>query len=206
MHGELRRYSKRSSPRDDYIGIAGLLRQRLHLRGFPFWFLAKAFASAPRFEQRSDLLAIKQKSTDDVPSIVFATTYSRKLLNSGLSRAIFSDQQMLGSKWKSVNFLTAWKAGPKLGRSLIAFNFSKPAKKPDSVFSAGTCSTSPPETTVHLPSQTVTLSGRQPPCSNSQQPSSRPGQPNQSNPSHSDDRARAGVLLASGSRLCDSRN
>ena len=128
VHGELRRYIKRSSARDDYIGIAGLLRQRLHLRGFPFWFLAKAFASAPRFEQRSDLLAIKQKSTDDVPSIVFATTFSRKLLNSGLSRAIFSHQHMLGSKWKSVKFLTAWKAGPKLGRSLIAFNFSKPAK------------------------------------------------------------------------------
>ena len=27
-----------------------------------------------------------------------------------------------------------------------------------------------------------------------------------SNPSHSDDRARPGLLLASGSRLCDSRN
>ena len=47
VHGELRRYIKRSSARDDYISIAGLLRQRLHLRGFPFWFLAKAFASAP---------------------------------------------------------------------------------------------------------------------------------------------------------------
>ena len=47
VHGELRRYIKRSSARDEYIQIAGLLRQRLHLRGFPFWFLAKAFASAP---------------------------------------------------------------------------------------------------------------------------------------------------------------
>ena len=28
----------------------------------------------------------------------------------------------LGSKWKSVKFLTAWKAGPKLGRSLIAYS------------------------------------------------------------------------------------
>jgi hypothetical protein len=47
VHGELRRYIKRSSTRDEYIQIAGLLRQRLHLRGFTLWFLAKAFASAP---------------------------------------------------------------------------------------------------------------------------------------------------------------
>jgi hypothetical protein len=129
VHGELRRYIKRSSARDNYIGIAGLLRQGLHLRGFPFWSIAKAFVSTIRFEQRSDLLAIKQKSTNDVPSIVFATTYSRKLLNRGLSKAIFSHQHMLGSKWKWVKFFTAWKAGPKLGRSLTALSFSKPATK-----------------------------------------------------------------------------
>ena len=128
VHGELRRYIKRSSARDDFIAIAGLLRHRLHLRGFPFWFLAKAFASAPRYEQRSDLLAVRQKSTDDVPSIVFATIFSRTLLNSGLSRAIFSHQHMLGSKWKLVKFLTTWKAGQKLGRSLIDFKYPKPAK------------------------------------------------------------------------------
>jgi hypothetical protein len=89
VHGELRRYIKRSSARDDFIAIAGLLRHKLHFRGFPFWFIAKAFASAPRYKQRSDILAVRQKSTDDVPSIVFATIFSRTLLNSGLSRAIF---------------------------------------------------------------------------------------------------------------------
>jgi hypothetical protein len=50
VHGELRRYIPRSSARDAYISIAELLRQRLHLRGSPFWFLAKAFASDPRYE------------------------------------------------------------------------------------------------------------------------------------------------------------
>jgi hypothetical protein len=122
VHGELRRCIKRSSARDDYIGIVGLLRQRLNLRGFPFWFLAQAFTTAPRHEQRSQLLATKPQTTeDDMPTIVFATTYSRKLLNSCLSHAIFSHQHMLGPKWKNVKFLTAWKAGFKLGKSLFAF-------------------------------------------------------------------------------------
>ena len=141
VHGELRRYIKRSSARDDYIGLAGLLRQRLHLRGFPFCFLAKAFASAPRYEQRSDLLAPKQKSDNDMPALVFATTYSRQLLNSGLSRAIFSHQHLLGSRrvsWNSVKFMTAWRAGFKLGKSLIAFQFPKPVRKRDSSSTSGT--------------------------------------------------------------------
>jgi hypothetical protein len=141
VHGELRRYIKRSSARDDYIGLAGLLRQRLHLRGFPFWFLAKAFASAPRYEQRSDLLALKPSSNNDMPAIVFATTFSRQLLNSGLSRAIFKNQHMLGSHrvdWQAVKFMTAWRAGFKLGKSIIAFQFPKPVRKRDSSSKSGT--------------------------------------------------------------------
>ena len=141
VHGELRRYIKRSSARDDYIGLAGLLRQRLHLRGFPFWFLAKAFASAPRYEQRSDLLALKPSSNNDMPTIVLATTFSRQLLNSGLSRAIFKNQHMLGSQrvdWRAVKFMSAWRAGFKLGKSIIAFQFPKPVRKRDSSSKSGT--------------------------------------------------------------------
>ena len=144
VHGELRRYIKRSSARSDYIGLAGLLRQRLHLRGFPFWFLAKAFASAPRYEQRSGLLALKLSSNNDMPAIVFATTFSRQLLNSGLSRAIFKNQHMLGSQrvdWQSVKFMTTWRARFKLGKSLIAFQFPKPVRKRDSSSKSGTGTT-----------------------------------------------------------------
>ena len=62
VHGELRRYIKRSSARDDYIGIARLLRQRLNLRGFPFWFLAQAFATAPPV--RTTITAFGYQATD----------------------------------------------------------------------------------------------------------------------------------------------
>ena len=132
QHGELWRYIKRSSARNDYISIAGLLRQRLHLRGFPFWFLAKAFASAPRYETRDQLLALKPKA-DDSPVIVFSTSYSNVLLQSGLSRAIFSNEKYLvHRKWKNVKFINAWRAGRKLGASLIAFKFPTPTQRPDS--------------------------------------------------------------------------
>jgi hypothetical protein len=204
VHGELRRYIKRSSARDDYIGIAGLLRQRLNLRGFPFWFLAQAFATAPRYEQRSQLLAIKPQTTDDdVPAIVFATTYSRKLLNSGLSRAIFSHQHMLGPKWKNVKFLTAWKAGFKLGKSLIAFQYPKPIFKPDSTskYARKSRSTDP---VLNCSSTTVKFGNEPAACSNSASQPSTPRTETNS-PSHSDDRVRPGLLLGS-SRLCDSRN
>ena len=72
VHGELRRYTKGSSAHDDYIGLAAQLRQRLHM------IYDKAFAFAPQYEQRSVLLALdlKQKSDNDVPALVFATTYS----------------------------------------------------------------------------------------------------------------------------------
>jgi hypothetical protein len=84
-------------------------------------------------------VAIKPQTTDDdVPTIVFATTYSRKLLDIGLSQAIFLiNTCMFGPKWKNVKFLTAWKVGFKLGKSLIAFEYPKPICKPDSTSKFG---------------------------------------------------------------------
>ena len=128
---------------------------------------------------------------------------SRTLLNSGLSRAIFSHQHMLGRKWKNVTFLTAWKADTKLGKSLIAFKYPKPVFKTDSTFKSGTCSTSA-TTEVNCSSTTVTR-GNLPAASSdsASQPSTSHTETN--SPSHSDDRVRPGLLLGS-SRLCDSRN
>ena len=202
VHGELRRYIKRSLARNAFIDLAGMLRQRLHLRGFPFWFLAMAFASAPWYEQRSDLLAIKQKSDADMPAIVFATTYSRQLLNSGLSRAIFSHRHYLGKRWNSVKFITAWEAGQKLGNSLIAFKYPKPIRKSDSTFKSSTEGTSTSSTargtagdTHSLPQQnsstTVTAVDSQPAAI----AQSASDQAETSDPSHSDDRATPGLPL-----------
>jgi hypothetical protein len=127
----------------------------------PFWFLAQAFATAPRCEQRSQLLAIKRQTTDDdVPAIVFATTHSRKLLISELSREIFSNQHMLGPKWKNVNFLTAWGAEFKLGKSLTAFEYPKPIFKLDSTSKFGARSTN----SVLNCSSTTVKRGNEPPA------------------------------------------
>ena len=139
---------------------------------------------------------------------MYATTFSRTLLNSGLSQAIFlinmfSHQHMLGRKWKNVKFLTAWKADAKLGKSLIAFKYPKPVLKPDSTLKFGTRS-SPHTPGVNYSSTTVTRGNQPAACSNS---ASQPPTPRTetNSPSHSDDRVRPGLLLDS-SRLCDSRN
>ena len=189
VHGELRRYIKRSSARNDYVQIAGMLRQRLHLRGFPFWFLTKAFATAPRYETRDQLLALKPK-TDDNPVIVFSTTYSNALLKSGLSRAIFSNQKYLvHRKWDNVKFINAWRAGRKLGGSLIAYKFPKPARRPDSAPSTvlqDNTDFSVIDVPLDTNSSTVSCSL---PTSNAAASNSTYGAPQTDSPSNSDDQA-----------------
>ena len=195
QHGELRRYIKRSSARDDYIQIAGLLRQRLHLRGFPFWFLAKAFASAPRYETRDQLLALKPKA-DDSHVVVFSTSYSNVLLQSGLSRAIFSNEKYLvHRKWNDVKFINAWRAGPKLGGSLIAYNFPKPTQRPDSAPSSVLRTRNTRPGVISIPpdanSATVTM---QPPTSNAAANAEATSSALETNsPSNSDDQAMLGT-------------
>jgi hypothetical protein len=53
---------------------------------------------------------------------------------------IFKNQHMLGSHrvdWRAVKFMTAWRAGFKLGKSIIAFQFPKPMRKRDSSYKSG---------------------------------------------------------------------
>jgi hypothetical protein len=127
VHGELRRYIKRSAARDDYLLIALQFRQRLHLRGFPFSFLAKAFASGPRYEQRNDFLTCSPAPrAASSPAIVFSTVYNRHLQNCSLSQAIFSLRDILPAHFSEVQFINAWKVGRKLGGQLIAYQFPKP--------------------------------------------------------------------------------
>ena len=40
--------------------------------------------------------------------------------------------------WQAVKFMTAWRAGFKLGKSIIAFQFPKPVRKRDSSSKSGT--------------------------------------------------------------------
>ena len=128
VHGELRRYIKRSAARDDFMLIAAQFRQRLHLRGFPFWFLAKAFATGPRYEQRSDFLKPPAANTATTPSIVFSTVFNRHLQQCSLPKAIFLHQTWLPSHFDEVTFINAWRVGRKLGGQLIAFKFPKPPR------------------------------------------------------------------------------
>jgi hypothetical protein len=199
VHGELRRYIKRSSARDDYIGIAGLLRQRLHLRGYPFWFLAKAFASAPRYETRDQLLALKPKA-EDSPVIVFSTSYSSALLKSGLSRAIFSNEKYLvHRKWKNVKFINAWRAGRKLGGSLIAFKFPKPTQRPDSAPSSVLLENTD-SGVIRVNSDANLTVNMQPPTSNAAANEEVTSSALETNsPSNSDDQAMLGTAYAVGS-------
>ena len=132
VHTELRRYIKRSSARADYIVIATALRQRLSVRGFPSWFLQDAFRSGPKYSDRQKFLLAKSAPTEEAkPVIVFATTFSRTLQLSGLSRAIFLNQLRYLPRYmlQQVDFLNAWRAGRKLGALLICYDFSKVSKK-----------------------------------------------------------------------------
>jgi hypothetical protein len=63
--------------------------------------------------------------------IVYATTFSRTLQTSELSRAIFLNQLRYLPRYilEQVKFLNAWRAGRKLGAILICYYFSKLSKK-----------------------------------------------------------------------------
>ena len=106
---------------------------RLHLRGYPFWFLATAFATGPRFEQRLEFLFPTKGAQPDTPVIVFSTEYNRHLMNAGLSRAIFLYRDWLPRHFDTVKLINAWRVGRKLGRQLIAFN----TDSADTGFAAG---------------------------------------------------------------------
>ena len=57
VHGEVIRYIKRSSEFAFFVMLLVLFRQRLRLRGFPAKFLAEAFKSAPKYNNRLTPLA-----------------------------------------------------------------------------------------------------------------------------------------------------
>ena len=158
-HTELRRYIKRSSARADYIVIATALRQRLSVRGFPSWFLQDAFRSGPKYSDRQKFLLAKSAPTEEAkPVIVFATTFSRTLQLSGLSRAIFLNQLRYLPRYmlQQVEFLNAWRAGRKLGALLICYDFSKVSKKTNTADRID--SPSQGDSTVrHLPAQLSNL-------------------------------------------------
>eukprot|EP01052_Picozoa_sp_SAG31_P027008 SAG31_NODE_2491_length_5612_cov_23.752766_5_plen_260_part_00 len=127
VHGELRRYIKRCSSRDDYLMIAIALRHRLSLRGFAEKSLATAFKTAPRYESRQLALTARQTEQPGTsPVIVFSTTYSSSLQNSSLSRAIFLHRDYLPKHFDDIEMLTAWKVSKKIGGHLICFKFPKP--------------------------------------------------------------------------------
>ena len=133
--------------------------------------------------------------------IVFSTSYSNVLLQSGLSRAIFSNEKYLvHRKWNNVKFINAWRAGRKLGGSLIAYNFPKPTQRPDSAPSSvlrentdsGVISVNPDAN-----SATVTM---QPPTSSAAANAEATSSALETNsPSNSDDQAMLGTAYAVGS-------
>ena len=120
--------------------LVGLLRQQLHMRSRSASLL-RLLLLHPGTNNDLALGIIKQKSDTGMPVLVFATTYSRQLLNNGLSRAIFSYQHLLCSRRVSCNsfkLMTAWRTGFKPRKSLIAFQFSKPVRRRDSSSKSGT--------------------------------------------------------------------
>ena len=139
VHGELRRYIKRSTAREDFLAVATQLRHRLSMRGYTEKFLADAFASAPRYDNRADYLAPRAASRagGDSPVIVFSTTYSTRLQNSKLSRAIFLHRDWLPRHFADVEFLTAWKVGRKIGGRLVSFSYPKPRRESDPLDGGG---------------------------------------------------------------------
>ena len=64
--------------------------------------------------------------------IVLSTTYSSRLLNCGLSRAIFSRRHFLPEHFNDVQLINAWRVGRKLGAALVTFRYPKPPPSSDS--------------------------------------------------------------------------
>ena len=87
-----------------FVVLLVLFRQRLRLRGFLAKFLAEAFKSAPKYNNRLTLVAPRGPKNES-PVIVFSTVFSRMKHEAKLSRAIFLNRHMLPSRFDAVKFI-----------------------------------------------------------------------------------------------------
>ena len=112
-----------------------------------------------------------------------------------------NEKYLVHRKWKNVKFINAWRAGRKLGGSLIAYNFPKPTQRPDSAPSSVLRTRNTRPGVISIPpdanSATVTM---QPPTSNAAANAEATSSALETNsPSNSDDQAMLGTAYAVGS-------
>ena len=128
--GECIRYIKRCSQRIDYIEMFKLFSKRLVARGWPGWFITKAFKRAPDYSERMRLLRMGPWA-DRINSLTGTTTsppadnlrvnslalgYSASASRQGLQSVLSANRHLLPSALtENATFLVSWRAARSLG-------------------------------------------------------------------------------------------
>ena len=156
--GECIRYIKRCSRRADYIEMLKLFSQRLAARGWPGWFITKAFKRAPDYDERMRLLRMgpwanrtnsltgtttsPQADNSRVNSL--ALGYSASAARQDLQSVLTAHRHLLPSALtENATFLVSWRAARPLG-GVIRYRLQDQPISAGDTGAAGNTSTPPP--------------------------------------------------------------
>jgi hypothetical protein len=141
--GEIRRYVKRCSLIDDYVHMLELFRARLKLRGYTDSFLSFAFATAPRYADRSHLLGASSGAAPaaSARSHVLIADFSHALQRVQVARVLHECLHLLPPPLRDVPIVVAWRQPRKLAALLVSYRYPRhPLTQPD----LGVTSPTPP--------------------------------------------------------------
>jgi len=135
--GEIIRYIKRCSTHAAFVRMVNLLSSRLAARGWPRWFITKAYARAPLYSARDELLARtardEPRGPADFAAALDATAtpdaqrtrthalildYSAAACNLRLDRVVRRLAELLPAPLRAADFIVAWRAARKLGGAI----------------------------------------------------------------------------------------
>ena len=135
--GEIIRYIKRCSTHAAFVWMVNLLSSRLATRGWPRWFITKAYARAPLYSARDELLARTARDEPRGPADFVAALdatatpdaqrtrthalildYSAAACNLRLDRVVRRLAELLPAPLRAADFIVAWRAARKLGGAI----------------------------------------------------------------------------------------
>jgi len=123
ISSELKRYIKRNSNVSDYLSDAAAFYDRLRVRGYPPWFLRRAFDKAPSWLSRNELLSTRRETQTDKRIHAFKLMYSTELSRLGVGTPLHRAEHLLPDYIVGTK-VVCWRAAPRLGRALIPYRYS----------------------------------------------------------------------------------
>ena len=132
--GEIIRYIKRCSTHAAFVRMISLLSSRLRARGWPSWFIRKAYARAPSYSTREELLLSTKRTEPRGPADFGAALdysvpetkrvhalildYSSTASSLRLDKLMRRYADLLPPEFRTADFIVAWRSARKLGGAI----------------------------------------------------------------------------------------